>query len=160
MSGERYLFEAVYNRLSTDATLVGLMNGGVWTGAIPDLNDVREVIYSGGASVFSGRTVATPTWIEMHADPGSRNASDASGDRFNDVSLRLECISLQGLLQAIDADERVNTLLIGWTPTISNWPNRWKVDMVNEGRSGGRAPPPLTRPLYRAWSVFRFRYGT
>lgn len=158
MSGERYLMQALYSRLASDATLVGYCNGGIWTGAIPDLNDVEEVVYSGGTAVFSGNYAVTPTWIEMRPYAGALELNDAA-DRFQDVPVRFECISLEGWLRAINADARLDDLLAAYAPTISGWANRWKAEKLDEGRGGGRAPPPVSGPIFRAWSIWRFRYG-
>lgn len=159
MSGERYLIQAIQTRLNTDATLIGLCNGGVWFGAIPDLNDVAEVVFSGGAGVFSGETVATPTWIEYRVSLGGE-VHEATGGRWNNVAVRVECISLATLYRAVQASEQVETLLVGWTPAITGWPDSWTVLQVGSDREGGRAPPPVSRPQWKAIGIYEFQYGT
>jgi hypothetical protein len=159
MSGERYLIQAIQSRFVTDSTLIGYCNGGCWFGAIPDMNDVAGWTFSGGTAVLSGATVAQPTWIEYRVALGGE-IHTATGGRWNDVSVRVECHSLESLLKAINASERVEDLLVGWTPTITNWPGAWKVLRTGGERDGGRAPPPVSQPRWRAIGLYEFQYGT
>lgn len=156
MSGERYLAEAIFARLSTDATLIDYCNGGVWQGGIPDINDVKEVVFSGGQSVFSGNTLDTPTWIEFRVQTGGET-HDATTQRFNDITVRIEVKSFEGALRTYQADARADALLVGWSPSITNWPSAFKVQRVNVERNGGIV---ANRNQWRATSLYRFQYGT
>ena len=159
MSNARAALQAVYTRRATDGALVGLAPGGVWVGGIPDYNAVRAWTLTNGTVTVTANTLASPTWIEIRPSGGGDDTRETDG-AWNDLNVRIEVKSLDRLGAVLAAEDRVDTLLVDWRPTITDASTSWSVTKMADERGGGRAPDGLHRPLWRAAGVYRLRYGT
>lgn len=107
--------EALYARLTGDATLMSLVGQGVWNTDRP-LEENLD---------FSQPL----TWVYFVVERGG-DTNDATGERFKEIIVRvMACAHFTlSLTDALTIDERLDALLTGWEPTLSGWPNVWGFD--------------------------------
>jgi hypothetical protein len=157
MSGEYSLAQAIYTRVAYDSTFLSLASGGLHFGMIEDVHEVRKWELSGGVPAITTTTLVQPTWGE-YVISGGGETHEASGERFNDVFVRIGAVSLLDMGAAVDAEERIDALITDWVPTHADIAAAFKTNRIFDSRASERYTVPVRFRIWRAGGLYRFRY--